>query len=538
MITSLRILIIEDSEADAILLLRHIRRAGYDIYSQRVDTPEAMQEALQQQKWDIIISDYSMPRFNGIEALQLLKATGLDIPFIMVSGVMGEQTAVEAMRAGAHDYLVKDNLKRLVPAVEREIQEANERRARRVAEDQVNILSHALAQSASLVMMTDISGIVEYVNPTFCEVTEYTTDEIIGQPALQFVNIPDMMCNKIQQEGEFHQEILNIRKGGTHYWTSLTITPVRDRDGTIRHCLAMQEDITERKQLEAQLHNYTEHLEGMVEARTAELSEKNRLLQQEIAERELVQTKLAIARDKALEALRLKNQILANVNHDMQTPLSVINLCAYILEPIVQETQDEKRINALEKILAETNHLSKYLRQILTIADTEASKIELQQIPFAPAAFLKDMLAAIQPLAEKKDLDLSGYITEAVPEVIIGDPERLREVLMQLLSNAVGFTEQGSVEVHIDRQKDSQWQIVVKDTGPGIPHKSQPYIFDLFWQVDGSTTRPTSRGSGLGLVIVKQYTELMGGYVHVTSDGQHGSTFKIILPLIEMENVE
>lgn len=127
----LRVLIIEDSENDAILLLRELKRSGYAPIHEQVDTATDMRAALEKQEWDIIISDFVMPQFSGLEALKLLQGTGLDIPFIVVSGKIGEDTAVAVMKAGASDYIMKDNLTRLVPAIEREMQEAAIRRERR-----------------------------------------------------------------------------------------------------------------------------------------------------------------------------------------------------------------------------------------------------------------------------------------------------------------------------------------------------------------------------------------------------------------------
>jgi hypothetical protein len=129
----LRILIVEDSEDDVLLLRREIRKGGYDAVIERVETPESMKMALEKGKWDVIISDYILPKFSGLAALGILKGTGLDLPFIIVSGKIGEDIPVDAMKAGAHDYIMKGNLKRLVPAVERELREAEIRRERRNA---------------------------------------------------------------------------------------------------------------------------------------------------------------------------------------------------------------------------------------------------------------------------------------------------------------------------------------------------------------------------------------------------------------------
>jgi signal transduction histidine kinase len=130
----LRALLVEDSEADAALVLAELKRAGYEIVAERVYTAPALQAALARQEWDLVIADYSMPSFTGLEALDIVRTSGLDLPFIVVSGTIGEDVAVAAMKAGAHDYLIKDRLARLSPAVERELREAAERRERRRAE--------------------------------------------------------------------------------------------------------------------------------------------------------------------------------------------------------------------------------------------------------------------------------------------------------------------------------------------------------------------------------------------------------------------
>jgi len=136
----LRVLLIEDSEDDAALLLRQLRKGGYEPSSKRVDTPKAMRAALELREWDIILSDYNMPEFSGSAALALLRSTGIDLPFIVISGAMGEESAVTLMKAGAHDYIMKDNLARLIPAIERELREAGVRRARQRAEADLHLL--------------------------------------------------------------------------------------------------------------------------------------------------------------------------------------------------------------------------------------------------------------------------------------------------------------------------------------------------------------------------------------------------------------
>src|ERR1700704_2931553 len=132
---SLKVLVVEDSEDDAQLLLRELKRGGYVVQHQRVESADEMSRLLKSDSWDIVISDYSMPRFNAFQALETLKASGLDLPFIIVSGTIGEDMAVSAMRAGAHDYLLKGKLKKLIPVIQRELREARERAGRRRADE-------------------------------------------------------------------------------------------------------------------------------------------------------------------------------------------------------------------------------------------------------------------------------------------------------------------------------------------------------------------------------------------------------------------
>ena len=275
----LHILIIEDSESDSLLIERMIRKAGYKVFTKRVDTAFAVQNALDSWSWDIVISDYSMPSFSGSEALTLVQASGHDLPFIMVSGVMGEDTAVAAMRAGAHDYMMKDNLNRLIPAIEREMREASQRQARRDAENQVRILSRALSQSSSLVLIANIEGMIIFVNQAFTNITDYSPDEAVGQSWMIlstqtiFSDQITSLESAILAKEEWHGEIEIQKKSGIYLWVLLSLSPIRDDMGEVIQYLFVAEDITNRKKLEAEIQRYNDQLEQMVEERTQQLQQ-------------------------------------------------------------------------------------------------------------------------------------------------------------------------------------------------------------------------------------------------------------------------
>ena len=216
----LQVLIVEDLPTDAELLVRELQRFGYLVTYKRVDSAQTLREALDQPGWDIVLSDFAMPRFTGLKALELVKASGLDLPFLLVSGTVGEDVAVEAMRAGAQDYLGKDRLARLAPAVARELREAEVRRARRQSEDQVRQLSHAVHQAPVSIVITDTAGKIEYVNPKFTASSGYTLAEVIGQnprvlksgetPAEEYRKLWAAIAAGHEWQGEFH----NRKKNG------------------------------------------------------------------------------------------------------------------------------------------------------------------------------------------------------------------------------------------------------------------------------------------------------------------------------------
>ena len=156
MIKQLRVLLVEDSEDDAVLVTRELKKGGYIPLIERVETPEDMQKVLEEKTWDLVVSDYVLPRFSGLNALKVLKKSGIDLPFIVVSGKIGEVTAVEAMRAGAHDYIMKDNLTRLNPAIKRELEDAETRKKRRDAEKNL-VQSHKDLEKTNKKLLEEIS---------------------------------------------------------------------------------------------------------------------------------------------------------------------------------------------------------------------------------------------------------------------------------------------------------------------------------------------------------------------------------------------
>lgn len=254
----LRVLIIEDSEDDTLLMMRELRRGGFDATYTRVETPAAMSAALEKQSWDIIIADYSMPQFGGPAALTLFKEKGLEIPFISVSGTIGEDIAVQMMKAGAHDYVMKDRLARLVPAVKRELREAEGWRERKQMESGLAHLAAIVESSDDAIIGTTLEGMILSWNKGAERIYGYGAEEMIGRSTsiLFPPNRPDEL-SKIYESMRHGERVLRydsvrVRKDGRQVDVSVTVSPIQDKSGKIIGASAIARDITERKREEAE----------------------------------------------------------------------------------------------------------------------------------------------------------------------------------------------------------------------------------------------------------------------------------------------
>ncbi|MEI6557272.1 MAG: EAL domain-containing protein [Rhodospirillaceae bacterium] len=255
----LRILLVEDSEDDALLLLRAISRDGYQPVCTRVDTGPAMRAALAEGEWDVVLSDYHMPRFSAEAALATLQQSGRDLPFIILSGVVQAEDVISLLKRGAHDFLNKDSLARLVPAIERELRESETRRRRHSAEQLVRLLSLAVEQSPVSVVVADREGRISYVNPKFEQVSGYGLEESRGRlfTFLASEHVSAQMLSALWETigagREWRGEFCNRRKDGQVFWEYATIAPLKDQAGNLSHFVVVKEDITARRAFEERL---------------------------------------------------------------------------------------------------------------------------------------------------------------------------------------------------------------------------------------------------------------------------------------------
>lgn len=276
---------VEDDENDALLLERELQRAGYEPACQRVETAAAMSAALERQAWDLVVADYLLlPQFNGLDALALVKERGLDLPFIVVSGNITDDTAVAAMKAGAHDYVMKSNLSRLGPAVERELREAAMRRERRLSEErlkQEHRFREAIEDSIPAGIATvDLAGRQTHVNPAFCAMVGWTEAELVGaRPPFVYwppdqAEVISAALGRVASEQPGPAPALELRfrrRNGERLEVLLQVTPLRDSSGQITGWVSAASDITERKRAETRL--AAEHAITRILARSHSLEE-------------------------------------------------------------------------------------------------------------------------------------------------------------------------------------------------------------------------------------------------------------------------
>jgi len=272
-------------------------------------------------------------------------------------------------------------------------------------------------------------------------------------------------------------------------------------------------------------------LESKVNERTTELLESNKLLQQEIIERKQMEEKIRWALEKAESVNLAKSQFLANMSHELRTPLNVIIGYSEMIEEEASDLGCDDLKPDLEKIGLAAKHLLSLISDVLDITKIEAGKMEFHCETFALSQVINEMIHSVQPLMDKQGNTFQASISDDLGEMFV-DATKLRQILLNLLSNAAKFTDNGLITLKVTSTNEQGYKwfnFIVTDTGIGIKSEKISQLFQLFSQVDSSSTRKHG-GTGLGLVITKQFTEMMGGTISVESDFGKGSTFIVRLP--------
>ena len=498
----LRLLLVEDSENDALLLVRELTRAGFEPVVERVETAVAMQAALDRQGWDIVLGDYSMPQFGGAAALALLREGGLDVPFIIVSGTIGEERAVAAMKAGASDYVPKDKLKRLVPVIERELREAAGRRERRRAEA---ALREAEAGYSTLVEQAPVgiyrsnpAGRFLSANRALARILGYDSPaELLGLDMTRDVYADPAERQRLLDRDSYTEreydevEATWKRKDGRRLTVQLSVRAVRDGSGGVEYYETFVRDVTEQRRLEGQL-----------------------------------------LQAQKMEAV---GRLAGGVAHDFNNLLTVIlSYSDLLLEDLPPEIPDRADVAEIRKAAVAASSLTRQLLAFSRQQVLEPRVLDVNTVVASTEKLLTRLLG--------EDVSLTTTLAAALGAVKV-DPGQLEQIIMNLAVNARDAMPRGgrlSIEtanVEMDEsyvhghplaRPGHYVMLAVSDTGTGMDAATQARIFEPFF-----TTKEAGKGTGLGLATVYGIVRQSSGFIWVYSEPGHGTSFKIYLPRVD-----
>lgn len=653
----LNALIIEDLEDDTLLTLRELKRGGFNVVWERVETADALRKALLNHPWDIVLSDYNLPQFNAPMALQIVKQIQPNIPFIVISGTIGEASAVELMRQGANDYLMKGKLTRLAEVVRRELREAEIRLERQQAALELartkERLQLAIAGSGIGLWDWEVQSGTVVVNERWAEMIGYSMEELESlntETVKQKIHPDDFQIFNLSLEQHFRKESetyeceMRMRhKLGAWVWVLASGKVVEwDRDGKPLQMTGTHLDISGRKQSVEMLQKLNETLEKKVQSRTAALQESESRLREaqqiahlgsweldvltrenswseevfrifrldpacpepkceemvayfstadrlrivhlidraiqlketfesdlqiiradgsvgyvfvkaeaianeegqvtrlfgilmDISDRKLAEFQLQHTNEELVRATRLKDEFLASMSHELRTPLNaILGMTEGLQEGVFGDVSD-RHIKALKTIENSGNHLLSLINDILDVAKIESGQMVLDLSATSVQNLCKSSLAFISQQALRKQIQIIEQIPQNLPDLMI-DERRIRQVLINLLNNAVKFTDiGGSITLTVtllsgeEYGENSFLRFAVKDTGIGIAPENITKLFQPFIQIDSALNRKYE-GTGLGLALVKRIVEMHHGNVSLTSELGVGSCFTVELP--------
>ncbi len=508
MAAPLRVLIVEDSEDDTLLLVEALREGGFMPSYRRVETEAVYRAALTGESWDVMLADFILPHFSGIAAIHIARESGIDLPVIMVSGKAGEETAVEAMRAGAQDYLLKGHLARLVPAITRELQEVQVRRERRIAEEALresearfrNLfdevaqraaeLDAIIASIASGLIVNAPDGRITTANPA-AEVLLGTSPEAWGLPLLERwqdrqLFLPDgreMALEEFPPLRALRGDIIRDQVLRIHIpdrpdnWLSLSAAPIRTPDGQLRGAVTIFADVTQLHQLQEQ-----------------------------------------------------REDFIRTVSHDLRAPMTIIYGHAELLDELLTEhPHSELEIDCVKAISRGIQRMNVMIQDLVDAARMEGGQLVLNLRAVSLSAFIADLMKRAGAVLDTSRIH--SEFSAGLPRVC-ADYDRLERIFVNLLTNAMKYSAPDTpICISAGLQAD-QVLVRVTDQGQGIPAEDLPRLFERFYRA--KATRKIE-GLGLGLYITHMLVAAHNGQIWVESEVGNGSTFSFTLPVAQAE---
>lgn len=615
-----KILFAEDNEYDLELALRQLNSSGITFESKCVENRIDFIREIQEFDPDIIICDYYLPDFDGLSAIRYIQENNPSIPVIITTGSINEETAVECMKAGASDYVLKDQLRRLPFSINEFLQKSSIQKARQQAE---TALRESEAKFTSLINnISNIAvqgfcadGTIKYWNRASEQLYYYSEDEALGKNIFDLI-VPSELVENMKQEfsqmiesGKIPsaEELKLMRKDGSqvHVYSNKAFYRLNGGDIEI-YCIDI--DLTDRKKAEKALNESENNYRNLVEnahigiyqstiegkflfvndalAKVLDYSSAEELLGiaveriyfypedridfiktiseldvirdfettlvskyghkkdviisgylkdekiagiiLDITDRKLVEKELLKAKDKAEESDKLKSSFLANLSHEVRTPMNgILGFAELLLE---KSLDDESKRFFVETIFQNSNQLLKIISDIIEISKIQTEQLSVNYREFAINEMLINLENEYREIAGKKMLDLNFSETCTLEKlVVISDESKIKHILSHLLDNAIKFTNTGGVKLNCSNY-DNLIKFEVIDSGIGVNPDHAELIFEPFRQGEYELNRKYG-GNGLGLSIARAYAELLDGKILFYSNQDGGSTFTFSLPI-------
>jgi PAS domain S-box-containing protein len=493
----LRLLIAAEPSSYVERLLDAVRGAGFEPLAETPGNSLAFEEMLRRQRWDAVLCDDALAWFDGSARCLPAGMNALDVPFIVLSDHDRDVPAAEALTTGIHAIVDREHHDRLIAVLKPDVRARMLRESLRLAEEELlESQEHfrTIFEAAPIGMVVfGLDGRFLKANRAFCDLLGYRYEELAKLTVEQVTHPddmpPDMAALRLLVRGKidrYRVEKRYFHKGGATVATNKTGTLLSDEEGHPVCVLAVIEDITARKEAEVELKR---------------------------------------AKEAAEAASRAKSEFLAGISHDMRTPLSGI---LGMTEMALATGLSSEQRDYLEMSKASARALLTIINDLLDLSAIEAGKLPIGPALFKPRQLVTDVFHSFLPRSRGKGIELRHELAADVPAQAIGDPSRLRQVLMNLVDNAVKFTERGEVIIRLSVASTTpeamQLQFSVLDTGIGIPPERRQRIFDAFEQGDPSIAKRYG-GTGLGLAIASKLASLMGGRIWLESDVGKGSKF-------------
>jgi len=495
-------LFVEDQPADVELCLRELKNAGLRLEADVARTPGEFLELLRRGDHDLILCDYNMQDWTGLDALNCMRREGKDLPFILISGSIGEEKAVELVRKGASDFIIKDRMVRLPLAIRRALADKAHRdqqvETQRRLEERTTFLTALIENSPLAILVLDPERRVRMCNRAVERLFQHRQAEIEGMSAEEIFSSPgnaverQELAEQVDSGRMVHATTQRRRRDGSLVDVELHAVPLLAAGQTLGF-FGIYQDITERKQAEL------EHIHAL---------------------------RLQAENEALARADRLKSEFLADMSHELRTPLnSILGFSELLLETctnLVPKQQEDLRI-----IHREGRHLLMLVNDLLDLARIEAGQLLLEPAVVSVHETFLRILDAFAVGFKEKGL-CHRLEVEPATLAVWADPRRLEQILTNLVANALKFTSRGGITLRA-RPAPEGVCLEVLDTGIGIPADALPHVFDKFYQAhqqaDGA-----GKGTGLGLAITRQLVELQGGGIGVESTVDKGSRFFFTLP--------